>query len=339
MATTSTGRGEPARLTAPSTAAGVGPARVEPPVPPGSVVLAVPDADLDASSGGLALALQEARRRRAPLVVLHASGGWRELSPGSSWTDEQRAEHGRHVVGLVAQHLRRMSRFEVDVVAVSSILTAVDALLAASQRAAMLVLQVRPGRHVRLAREPGHTVRAVASRAACPVLVLHGNDARLHRRGVVVGVEEHGRAQSALRVAMEEAAAAGVPVTAVHAFEVPGPVQVPPTPGELAYAHEAAQLLLAEALAGLAEDYPTVTLHRRAFRGPAADVLRATASTAGVLVVARRGAATGGLHTLGRTARALLHASPCPVMVTPPARRPPRRRGAGFADVPIGAGY
>jgi nucleotide-binding universal stress UspA family protein len=74
-------------------------------------------------------------------------------------------------------------------------------------------------------------------------------------------------------------------------------------------------------------------------RGPALEVLREVASGAGLLVVARHTSSRLAFHALGRTARALLHDPPCPLMLTPPSgpsRKPPSRL---LRDVPVGTGY
>ena len=136
----------------------------------------------------------------------------------------------------------------------------------------------------------------------------------------MVGLEEHGRAQGALIAAMEAASYRSASVTAVLAWDV-----LPSAPGSRSYvpaaiaidtAQHSASLLMAEALAGLGDDFPDVPVHRSLVRGPVAEVLRHAAQHADLLVIGRH--ANSGLSTyaLGHAARALLHDAPCPLMLT-----------------------
>ena len=97
---------------------------------------------------------------------------------------------------------------------------------------------------------------------------------------------------------------------------------------------------MSEALAGLAEDFPTVDLRTRLVRGPVVDVLRLAAENADLLVIGRHANSRLEFHALGHAARALLHDAPCPLMVIPPSgplRAP--TRGLLTADVPVGPGF
>jgi len=309
---------------------------------PGAVVIGVFNAEQEANQAAVTFALQEAHRRGVPVRVVHGCDLGGQVSPETRWVDAELLQAGSHAVGLVAQRLRRSSRFSTPVETVNSPSSAVDALLAASESASVIVLQARP-RSPYGGGGPGSTIRSVAARAACPVVVLRSADVGPMHGGVVVGVEEHGRAQAAIRAAMEVAERAGLPVTAVHAWEVPMNVRttgyVPATQDELAEAHDAASRIMSEALAGLAEDFPTVELRRRVVRGPALEVLREVAADASLLVVARHTSSRLAFHALGRTARALLHDAPCPLMLTPPAHQPGKPASRLLRDVPVGTGY
>jgi nucleotide-binding universal stress UspA family protein len=97
---------------------------------------------------------------------------------------------------------------------------------------------------------------------------------------------------------------------------------------------------MSEALAGLAEDYPTVDIRTRVVRGPVVDVLRRAAEDAKLLVIGRHADSRLDFHALGHAARALLHDAPCPLMVVAPSgplRAP--TRSLLTADIPIGTGY
>ena len=311
----------------------------------GPVVLGVASEDLDSNVAGMEFALHEARQRGVPINVVHGCAPRHKLMPSDSWVESEDHEHGGRIVARTAQQLRRMSHFEVHVDVTNASTSGVDALLAASAEASVVVLQARPRAHDIQVAGPGSTVRAVAAQAACPVVVLHQKRREGQPQGIVVGVEEHGRAQGALHAAMELAARDNVPLTAVHAWDVPmgDPSMsgvMPPTPGELAAARSTASRLMSEAVAGLAEDFPTVDLNTRVVRGSVVDVLRQTAQDAALLVVGRHANSRLEFHALGHAARALLHDAPCPLMVIAPSepfRKP--TRSLLTADVPIGTGF
>jgi nucleotide-binding universal stress UspA family protein len=311
----------------------------------GPVVLGVGTAVLGANRAGMEFAVTQARQRGVSVHLVHGCAPRHRLGPTDPWTESEELEHGRGVAGRAAQQLRRMSRHQVTIDVTVAPTSGVDALLAASATASVVVLQahLRPNSQ---AAEPGSTIRTVAARADCPVVVLRGEPTETPKRGIVVGVEEHGRGQRALRAAMEQAARAELPVTAVYAWalkigESSVYDYVPPSADELtSVAREAAELLMSEALAGLAEDFPTVDLRRRVVHGPVIDVLRQTAYDADLLVIGRHANSRLEFHALGHATRALLHDAPCPLMVIPPAgpfREPLTSRF--LADVPIGTGY
>ena len=314
------------------------PARVQ--VPPGAVVLGVGDPHLHAVEDpheehrAADFARDEAARRRVPLVVLHGSDEHRVLDPSTSWADGELVEHGAHVAGWAADRLRRKRGPEGRVITVSSPLPATDALVSASQEAGLVVLRAGVRRAGGL--RPGAVLRSVAVRATCPVAVLRGRDPS-DAATVVVGVDGAGRSRAALHTAMDEALACGDRVVSVHAWDVPRTVPSSPTLGELQEGLEAAQRLLAEALAGLGEEYPTVEVERRLVRGAADDVLTEAGRDARLLVVARHARSAVGFHALGSTVRALLHRPGCPVLLAPPA--PPVQRPRRVPDVPVGPGY
>ncbi len=73
--------------------------------------------------------------------------------------------------------------------------------------------------------------------------------------------------------------------------------------------------MLAEALGGLGEKYPDVTVHRELVRGRVRHSLIEASADAGLVVVGARG--HGGFTglLLGSVSQALLHHAHCPVAV------------------------
>ena len=170
------------------------------------VVLGVGGADPVSNVAAMEFALDEARQRGVPVEVVHGCRPRHQLIPTDSWVESEQHNHGRRIVGGVAQQLRRMSRYEVQVRVTNTDTSGVDALLTASASASVVVLQAPARPHTSQVAAPGSTIRAVVARAACPVVVLRRQRAVGTGRGIVVGVEEHGRAQGAVLAAVEQAA-------------------------------------------------------------------------------------------------------------------------------------
>ncbi|MFF1739092.1 universal stress protein [Streptomyces mirabilis] len=170
----------------------------------------------------------------------------------------------------------------------------------------------------------GSVSLTVAGRAACPVIVLRGNQddqARVgtHRR-VVLGVGEGPHATEVTRFAFEEAETRKAALDAVRAWRCPAyeSTDDPLLAGEPARLHEQrAAEILDSALSKAAAEHPAVALRRRTAEGSARRVLLDASDGADLLVVGvRRHHGLAGLR-LGRVAHTLLHHSACPVAVVP----------------------
>jgi len=310
----------------------------------GPVVLGVDVPIGTDSRAAMHFAVREARLRKVAVHVVHGSGSRRTVLSPDRWDASQRTLGGRRTGALVARQLRRLPRDQVRVIATNSPENAVGALLKAAESASLLVLQSNDY-HLDQTISTGSTSRIVAARAACPVVIVRGRRAAEAGPGVVVGLEEHGRAQGALIAAMEAASYRSASVTAVLAWDV-----LPTAGGSRSYlpaaialdtAKHSASVLMAEALAGLGADFPDVPVHRSLVRGPVAEVLRDVAQHADLLVIGRH--ANSGLSTyaLGHTARALLYDAPCPLMLTA-ATTPAHPTGWSTVlggSTPIGPGY
>lgn len=294
---------------------------------PGPVVLDVSDHGLEAQQPAMRAAVAEAERRRVPLVVLHARGALRPRR-GAEHLDER---HARYLVGLAAHRVRELAEVGTLVTAVHSPSHPVWALLTASRSSSLLVLQVGDER-TRHPGEPGPVVRAVVRESACPVLVLPAGVSAADGHGVVVGVEGRRRGQTCVRVALDEAWRADVPLLAVHAWGEGG-AEPPAVPGDLAVGRLAAQGILDEALEDVPGEFPLLPLRRTVVRGTPVDVLRACAREAALLVVARTSERSSDLHTLGSTTRSLMRQSPCPLVVTPPVGPPSRDADDDLVDI------
>lgn len=135
---------------------------------------------------------------------------------------------------------------------------------------------------------------------------------------ITVGVRDIDRAGGLLRVAFAVAEENGARLLVAHASGLPNADDDPAAP---AVHDDPPSLRLAELweaqVDAVGADYPGVGYEARVVHGPAARVLRVLSGSSDLLVLERREHAWHGAH-LGRTARALLRASRCPLLIVPP---------------------
>lgn len=271
-------------------------------------------------------AAAEAARRRAPLRMVLVD---RPVRAGLV-TSRPAAEDVRELDRQAAEHrLAQAVRSVADLVPGADVRTAVrngdpaELLVDESTAAGLLVLGGRSG--VRYAG-PGSTAARVVAHARCPVLVLPDEDERalVEGRSVVVGVSGGPGEATVLETAFAEADARGCELLATHAWD--GPVLEPTHQAigplvDWSGVRDEEQRLLAEALAGAATAWPDVAVRTVLSRGRRAAVLRSVSTTAELLVVGHRH--RGRFAGLGSTTRALLHGTPCPLLVVPLPAHPP----------------
>ncbi len=157
----------------------------------------------------------------------------------------------------------------------------------------------------------------LARQAGCPVAVVRG-EARIQPCAlpVVVGIDGSPASESAIAIAFDEAAALGVELVALcvvsenTTVELAGTTLAPDTSG---------QEILAERLAGWAEQYPDVSVRPLVAWGDPAHRLLEEAETSQLLVVGSRGRNTIASTVLGSVSSAVVSESPVPVIV---ARQP-----------------
>jgi nucleotide-binding universal stress UspA family protein len=265
-------------------------------------------------------AIEEVRLRPRPLHLLHACG-WPllDLPLGPDLYRLPAGQHIRDDVHAVAEKVLADAASHVDpairvTTEVSSDLPG-RALLTASRTAATVVVGSRgAGGFVGLLL--GSVAEQVAAHASCPVVVVR--PAPVPGGPVVVGVDGSPGSRAALRYAAEHASARGVILRAVHAWRWP----VSSGPGDqvpLVYDQEALAVeedrVLAEALAGLDEDFPDLPVERRLVRGRAVPALVDAAADAALTVVGSRG--HGGFTglLLGSVSHQVLHHAAGPVAV------------------------
>lgn len=159
----------------------------------------------------------------------------------------------------------------------------------------------------------------VAAAAKCPVAVIGVHDME-GRQGVVVGVDGSEEATQAVAFAAAEADREGHALTVVYAAWKPDKwVDSGALTDKLSQRIEdEEQVVLAETVSGLSEDYPDLVVHRilDTELEPAAALVQAAAD-AHLLVVGSRGRGGFKRLLLGSTAHAVLTRLPCPTVITP----------------------
>jgi len=248
------------------------------------------------SSAALAEAVDEAVAQHRSLTILHAAG------PGRTpqrVLDDARDEVERRAPGLET-HL------------VLHVGDPGDVLEAASRSAAVLVVGSRgrgPVRSLLL----GSVGLAITRHAACPVVVVRPHHPGLVRRGVLVGTDGASGSLRTLDFAFQQASTRRLPLTVLHTV-VPSPGGAPQ--GESPEEH---RLLVAEAMSGLREIYPDVSVRVAMATGQPADVLVRAAERMDLVVVGahRGGRAAELVHN--SVAASVVERARCAVAVVPTA--------------------
>jgi nucleotide-binding universal stress UspA family protein len=272
----------------------------------------------DDSLAALRWAVDEARRRSAPLWVVHAAEPARP--DFSTVEDPCFLTAHRHAAEEILDGAVRQAREaagDVEVRRVLEVGTATVVLLRQSARADIVVLGSR-GRTGFTTVPLGSTSLQVAMHAPCAVVVVRAADATLAGPSVgriVVGVDGSPHSERALAFAFEQARERGLGVTAVRAWRSPG-VYV-----DLALLHDRQQAekeeraALAESLAPWREQYPGVDVVEKAVLCPPAKALIDESAGAALLVVGSHGRGGFGGLLLGSVGHAVLHHAHCPVAV------------------------
>ena len=307
----------------------------EPNLRPGRVVAGISNRDESYDRSLLAAEAWAARRHLDVELVVG-------LGPDDGMSAQgidDRLRFARSEAGAAADHLALRLEPAQRVHTSISESSGVDALLAASTSAGVVVLQRRrlgPLGRIRA----GSTSALVAARAACPVLIVHPDDPAPAsdgaRSGILVGVDPRGHAAHAIAEAFAEASWRDVPLTAVLVSEPPGPTFVAPGPSETEFLHASAAAELAEQLAGHREQYPDVEVDQSVLWGRPAPVLADLSARYELLVVARHTEGHRGKRNLGSESRRLIEEAHCSVLITPTSRPTPvaRHRHSATTSTP-----
>jgi nucleotide-binding universal stress UspA family protein len=241
------------------------------------------------------LAAEEAMARVAPLIVVHADGGY---ASGAEHLDR------RPLVVAVARALAEHPGLSVTTELVHA--DPVEALLHCSRDASLLVVGCR-GRRAGAGGHAGSVASSVARVADVPVVVHRPLDPSTNAslpRPVLVGVAPDGEPEDPVDFAFAEAALRGTPLYAMHVWSVGVRVE--------------AERRLSEVVTRWSKKYPEVRVHcavRRSLDVPIA--LAAASRSAQLLVVGARRHPHGTGASMAAVSQALVHRAGCSVAVVP----------------------
>jgi nucleotide-binding universal stress UspA family protein len=188
-----------------------------------------------------------------------------------------------------------------------------EVLSATASDAHVLVIGARHRGHM-WPRLVGSVSASIARRPPSAVVVVHADPRDDRHDGVLVGVDDTGSSQAALRFAFAQASLHGWPLTVMHV--APETISA----GRDAERQQEERLHLANALAGASEDYPDVPVRTVVEQGdPAHCLLAASRATALVVVGAHHGRGISDV-LLGSVVVPVVERARCSVAVVPSQR-------------------
>ncbi|MGR6030152.1 universal stress protein [Rhodococcus erythropolis] len=188
-----------------------------------------------------------------------------------------------------------------------------------SSGTARLIVMGSTGSGALRSRLLGSTALKVANHATCPVTVWRGSaeNPGPDQRPVIVGVDGSALSKKAVEYAFRYADQFDAPLIAVHTWQ--GSSTFREGGAGILIDWEAVEqeesALLAENLAGMADQYPDVPVTRISEPGAAAPVMLKYADDAQLIVVGSHGRSAMAAAVMGSTSQNLLHHAPGPVMI------------------------
>lgn len=277
-------------------------------IPNGAVVVALQgDADTERP---LRWAAHEAALTARPLVTLHVEPS--ESAARRSWTSPARD----------AAELCRDAFPGMDVRAASLVGSARDHLVAASERAHLLVLGSR-GRGIFRSMLLGSTSAAVTNRCACPVVVVRPASDQPAGAPVVVGADGTRDSLPVIEFAFRYASLHDRPLQVVHCYWDAGvvtPQGLLPPPSDVAEL----RAVLSQSVSGMGEKFPDVEVSTRLSMGLVDECLTRDSEAHHLLVVGRHPVNVVLRMLTGSMATAVLASATTAVAVVPETTDPVR---------------
>jgi nucleotide-binding universal stress UspA family protein len=279
----------------------------------GGVLVAVDGSET--SERSLLWAAREAARRGAPLTVVHCYY-WPSSGLGAmdaiGFLMDGLAKDSAEILNTAESTVRRAIP-DLDVHVESHLGAPVATIVDLTSRFDVVVVGSR-GLGGFKGMLLGSVSTGVVANALCTAVVVRG-ETDLDSDDVapvVVGVDASNSGQAALAEAFAAAERRSCALVVVHAWQAPSSRA---SAEQIEEWQRSAAADVATRVAPLAERHPSVAVQTVTFRDRPTAALLARAQTARLVVVGTRGRSelTGAL--LGSTSRAMVHHSPCPVMV------------------------
>lgn len=270
------------------------------------------------SAGALRYAVHQARHRRCGLSLVHVGPRYEVTSPVIPYVPTQVDEAG---LALLKAAQDEVAMLDPDLAVTTELKSGsrISALTHVADRGEMLVL----GRETRTGLERlvfGATTAAVAARSAVPITVVPHDWRPGPTPGqVVVGLRTAEHSAELFEAAFAHAVATGASLEVVHAWDLPD-----------AYSNliearthdrewvEAGTRFIEHELDGWRDLHPDLRVTVRVVHDRPSRAILAAAAEAELVVLVRRSVPRHfGAH-LGSTARAVLRAAVCPVLIVPP---------------------
>jgi nucleotide-binding universal stress UspA family protein len=267
------------------------------------------------SAGALRYAAVEARRRQAPLRLVHVVPGF--LTPGAAVPPRDPTTIGRSVV---EQALATVHELDPGLASTTVLLrgdrSAGIVKIAESSQLVVIGRETRRGLDRLLT---GTTTAGVAAQAPCDIVVVPPSwDAAETRGQVAVGLKGRRDSRELLARAFTEAAVRDATLRVVHAWELADPYLDRTEQRAHAAEWEAnGRDMVLEVIAEWRAAYPDVPVETRIVHGSPIEVLMEASRTSDLLVISRRHFALPPYGRLGGVGHALLRLSDAPVHVVP----------------------
>lgn len=260
------------------------------------------------SRSALAYAAAQARRRRAPILLVHTwtlppvlDGGEAMILPEIAAAEASVLTEATALLNDTAPGL--------DVRTQLSQGSPGQELVRASKDAALVVVGRAPGHSSWL----GHVLGSLGTAAGCPVISVP-EGAQDRTGDVVVGVDGSSCSAAAVEFAFAEADSSGSSLLAVLALEAGFDAYVPSAPF-LEKLLDGGRRELSEAVAGWGEKYPDTEVRELASLRSPLTALHEAGESARLIVVGSHGRGFAGRQIFGSVSSSILRDASCPVAV------------------------
>lgn len=259
-------------------------------------------------------AAREARVRRAPLLLLSCIT-YRGTADGPRLADTLHTRAERNLAEALETARTGSADADIDIRTEVSHQNAPGSLVDRSAGAHMVVLG-RRGLGEFTDGLIGSVTSAVARHAQCPVAVIDGWSRVADGTGpVVVGVDGSPNSARAIGLAFEECSLHGAELTALHAWSDQDLSTLPVGANQTSE-----RSVLADSVAEWCARFPDVPVRQSLVRDRPVRHLLEMADEAQMIVVGSHGRGGFPGMTLGSTSAALLHITPCPLLIARPCR-------------------